>query len=310
MKNWRSISEIKDVLNLKHDATTVQVQNALVGLLKTVHPDATSGHFSTPDQEERYYLVKSALEFLEKNPVGSTGSDVALWQSSPLALSPPVSHEINRKLELNFRDDMRDRISRKVRPIKIGSASFAAICAGILTFSEKIVSNQLVSELISSISVYFPIRPVLGITVLAGLFISAGLFTSAFYKEIKLAQKIESAVSDQGIKSILQNYYIRSSIEENSTFGLDQLRAAIGSELVEVRNIRVLGRLPKRVQQISVLKPYRVSRSIEADSPECDRIAGRVLERLSMKGAIEKLQENTISERYKLSESARDEILN
>jgi hypothetical protein len=291
MNSWTSVDELVRDLGISADPNDPEaVRTAVRRLLTDEHPDRTGGAFSSAEKQERYHQLNAALAYLDERASQQLVriSDVtALVKAVQQAIQPVTERDVKVRTEFQtiVRSDARSRYAAS----RIGSGVFAAVCAGIITFSGYLKDNPLFAPLLMSPKIYELLFMLLGI--------SSVLFLASWMLEHRDANFAEWLSSQVGIRSILKQVLRSSSLQDgHPQFTFSDVVSAITES-----------RPPRGVFSLFLPPPFWPPRITQTAA---EKLAKLHLDDLESRGIARKIEGRRLDTTYGISDDAAAEIRN
>lgn len=205
-EGWASLSGLVADLGLESTPDdTESIRSELKARLSQLHPDKTKGEFASEGDKERFLRLSKGIEFVDS----LTNTESALIpanQISEIVKSVAetlglASHNSVGALESEFRTNYRRRVGERYAAPKITSGAFAAICASIITLSDKLHSNPVLGPILQTrFSSY----------ALLGLLLTSGeMFLVFWLRESREKNRAEYLTSDEGMREAFGSFCSR-----------------------------------------------------------------------------------------------------
>ena len=195
MNQWQSVQQIVEELNLDCNSEDSEaVKKALKQLRSKLHPDNSGGKFLSPSEEEQYYAVLEALNFLTEEkenrlaPVPQTNDSLGIQVLTQVLRQSTESHFYTKESE--FRKEIKSSIASQYIPARITSGVFASICGSLMAFSGAIKDNPVFGHLVNNSIIHMGI---IAIFIYALIF-----FVFSWISEQKAARNVEYLMSESG----------------------------------------------------------------------------------------------------------------
>lgn len=310
MRQWSSFEEIVEAFGLRSDSTYRVARAQLLKKLSTVHPDNTSGEFPSEETENRYYEIKNAINHIDGIEKRS-GRNLPSTIGERKFLLPDSSRadEI-RSSEAAISSGIDRIISARYFRQRIGSAAVAAAVSGTLVFSEKILSNRLISKFFAYLDTHLPLmEPALGFLLLIVLIIALIVFASAWTWERREKALAEALLTDQGISNIFKAYPIFTRINDAGEFSSNDLHETIQSQR-EYTQRWFVKYTPKYVRNNlpTYSTHYMAYTVFKTDPGLFRRVCDLILAKLEARGAISVAVAGSLVPIYKLSDAALKQL--
>jgi hypothetical protein len=192
--------------------TVESVREELRRQINALHPDRTGGTFPSPQVEERYHQLRTALASLDGSqlpaPVSLEAVSQNLQEVSRRLDTALANHEIAFTATRLSSEQIRGDARAKYAPRKLGSAVFAAVCGAILTLATLLKDNPL----------FGPVARSAFILVALGILfaVSGGTFAFLWYKEHRAARRVDWLMSDGGMSMLLRNLILYRGVKDTS----------------------------------------------------------------------------------------------
>jgi len=293
---YKSIEEIIEKFNLlSNKYEFAALRNELKKLLANAHPDKNGGDFASDEDKLRYESLQEAIDFIDSNtsknliPINQI-TDIVKAITSVMQPSREETVARNkREIKLEIHSDIRSRYINW----KIGSGTFAAICAGIIAFSKDLTDNPLVGELFKT-----PIGTSMAATL---LFSSAILFVFTWLREQKDEQRKEWLFSEEGKLHLLRTVISRARRIPNNKylFSFNDFVSLLNSprDFMNDENQNI---------------PFRLSRTLfsaRLSLSTAEQLAKFHLDDLENRGVIQRHTEKSVIKYYTIEENILDDIL-
>lgn len=217
---WKSLQEIKDFFKIKDDKIELkEIREELLSSLTQIHPDKNGGDFKSGWQQEQYYKIKDAIEFIDSLINKSTSLITVDNVTDIIKVVTQALKADNEKPVEKKESELKENFNREIRrvygPIKIGSGSIAAICTGLLTFSKNLNENPVLAPLYNI--------PFIHTILFIILFLSAIWYVDSWINERKADRKKEWLFSEEGklvsLSRLLRSSYTKEK-DNKKIFGL------------------------------------------------------------------------------------------
>jgi hypothetical protein len=167
MEQWRSLREIVEAFSLPVESSHATARAELLRLLAKIHPDKSSGEFTSGEDEARYHKIQSAMRAIDE--LKAVASSVVPYAEHPISIQLEERREL-RAEESVLRSQISNAVRSQFRIRKIGSAILASAIAGTMAFSAKIIEHPIVSAFLSYMDTHLPLfRPAIGVVFLMGI---------------------------------------------------------------------------------------------------------------------------------------------
>jgi hypothetical protein len=307
MGQWRSLSEIIEGFSLPAESSNATARAELLRRLAKIHPDKTSGEFTSEEDEGRYHEIQNAVRAIDE--LKTRASDMVRYTEQPISIQRDVQTEI-RAEENTLRSQVAKSTRSRFRGQKIRSAVVGGAIAGMMAFSTKLVEHPMVSNLLSYMDTESPLlRPIADATFLAAILAACGFFYGAWKREHREKAQSDRLLTDRGISDLFNADYLKSRISDQGQFSAIDLAAAIQS-----RGEYVFYWFPKLLPRNmyeklpSKLKLRRVNNTFSDDLVLAQQAADLILNKLELRGAVSAGASGTLTRVYRLSDAAREQL--
>jgi hypothetical protein len=308
MEQWRSLDEIAKDFDLPEGCSHAIARAGLMKLLADIHPDRTSGEFLSANDEEHFHRILHAIKLVDEWKTKT--SSIVPYTERPAPILA-AAREV-RADEAAFRVEITKTAKSKYYRQKVGSAIIGGALLACLMFSDKLVSNPLVSHLFSYVDERFTLfRPVIGVIFLLGIIIASGVLTTAWRRENRAKMMTEALLTDSGISELFTSYPLYYRISDTENFSSKDLVEAIQLRGNYTRR-RLPALLPSKLRKVLPhLWRYHKDRSLFAADPVlAQHAADLVLEKLQLRGAVLPIPSGALFGLYQLSAEARKGLEN
>jgi len=201
---WKTPEEVVRELQLDSAPQDTEALKREIRLrLASIHPDKNGGEFSDPEDEEMYNKVAAAYEFVSQIssdsqalvPITQLPAIIRAVRDAQLAPTQTQISTLRTECRTESRAISHDRY---ILP-KVGSGTFAAICAFLFTFSGSLAEHPLIGPIaessVAQISLLFA-------ALFAGMF-----FVMTWIRERRDESRIEWLMSEGGRRAIFDEVF-------------------------------------------------------------------------------------------------------
>jgi len=295
MDEWSSIEDMVAEFSLSASSDDLELlRQELVQQLREFHPDRTGGSFQSKEDQERYYRISSAIEFVDNQRV----DELAVMPSSRLsAVVEAVTRAVvlssqtalALQTEIAFEEKHKKRVSTQLQFPRISSAAITVICGLVFTFWEYIKDNPVLSGLAD-------LRMVRPLWLLVSTCAGAAFLLTKVYEHLSQLH-IEFLLSEEGLISTISQWVIGQShmIQHLPDTGFRFAKREL-VDLLRSGRVRSAGFLWSRgISRDPFLRSYR-----ELPLGIASECAEIILGKLKERGSVRKLPRQDIDEWYEI----------
>jgi hypothetical protein len=132
MDQWRSLEEITKAFCLPEGGSFATARAELTKLLADIHPDRTSGEFTSADDEERFHRILAAIKLVDEWK--NRASSIVPYTEPPAPISIAIREEVKAD-EAALRVEITKAAKSKYYRQKVGSSIIVVAIAGCLGFA-------------------------------------------------------------------------------------------------------------------------------------------------------------------------------
>lgn len=284
------------------DGTTLEeIRKQLRQLLKEVHPDTNHGSFASQEDEKKYHQIKDAISFIDEQRPKDTSialrSEIHELLLEIRKIVPKTAQvDFERKLDTIIENDIK-MFKMKHKFPKITTAVISAVISALWLFPNSIRGHPILSRFIDLQSPFF-----------AAFWFLCLLFTASYWlvtayqenreKQFKKYLKLET-VQNQIFRDFLRFQTYKPKDESTDTvkkFEKDDLIRYIRNfESIENPILR-LGKERLTIQLQRNVKLHYLGGHIDTELAQS--LADTILQRILLKGVIEKDLKKSLSDIY------------
>lgn len=290
-KKFSCIEDVKQLFSISDD-NLEEIEKKLKKLLVENHPDKTDGDFTNKEQEDKYYLINQAIEFIRNEKQNNTQLvPISVFNSLVEILKENKNTEIKKDnyeiIQTSINSEIKKIPTQNLMP-KISLSTITTVITMIWLFPNTINEHPVLSKLINTEGITFTI-----------VWLYLLLFTACFWiltalKENKQKKYLESLNTEQ-VQDLLFQAFL-TSCSHRFFYKSDFIEYITYIPYYKTTDFKEYYKYKHRNVHLPISKKEKIPSSLA--EPVANQIIGTALKR----NIIEEIDSNRLSPKYRIKD--------